>query len=527
MASPDALAASFVSALPRALAGRIFAVVPLPTRLRSREVCRAWRDALADPAAWTRLDLSLSSGVAWRCLTDATLLAAASKAAGRLAYLDVRGSNRLSLEALHSVIAANASTLTELRACAWQLRRWDDDASQSDDDVDGMRGLRRLAPALTTLVVRHEAGADEDVGDAEDANPDDHAPPRLSGLSRPELDALLSDDGNAGAAVLERLETNVYCALQDAPALLAAEEEPYRGRLVLRSLIITPDMRLALLATLNLLPAESRPPLPLAALGAALRRSRLTGLTLAPMLRGEPLLDVIRTVLDACIGHPMLAHLHLHLPQQGGRRVIMTSGGAGCSVPPEISSRLGALVAANAPALHTLRTRDVSFQDADVAPLVDGLRCNTHLRTLDLGDVNSIGSGFAATRLLPVIRDENASLRRLRLGASAAAANADEAAAIEDAAELVNERPRIASSEARARSMATFAQKLQAFSGMMGGWGAQDSDYESESESADEMTSAQPQAAQVAALVDVMIATALPDVLAAVEQQQQAADGSD
>ena len=462
MASPDPLAASFVSALPHALALRIFAVVPADSRARCASVQRAWHAALADPAAWVRLDLSLSSGVAWRCLTDAALLGAASKAAGRLAYLDVRGSNRLSLEALHSVLAANASTLTELRACAWQLRR-DTGAVESDEDAQDMLALRRLAPALTTLVVRHEAGAGEDVGDVEDANPDDHASPHMSGLSRAELDALLSDDGSAGAAMLEHLETNVFCALPDAPALLAADEEPYKGRLALRCLIITRDVRLALLALLGQLPAEPRPPLPLAALGAALRRSTLTGLNMVPpMPRGEPLLDVIRTVLDACIGHPTLAHLHLHLPQQGGRRVIMNRGDAGCSVPPEISSRLGALVAANAPALLTLRTRDVSFQDADVAPLVDGLQSNSHLRTLDLGDVNSISPGFASARLLPVFRDGiNASLRRLRLGAPAAA-DADGAAAIHEAEELVSERPRIASSEAQARSAAIFEQKMSA-----------------------------------------------------------------
>jgi hypothetical protein len=94
MAAADASAAAFVSALPPALALRVFARVPADIRARCAAVCRAWRAALAEPAAWARLDLSLSSGVPWRRLTDRALRAAAAKAAGRLAALDVRGASQ-------------------------------------------------------------------------------------------------------------------------------------------------------------------------------------------------------------------------------------------------------------------------------------------------------------------------------------------------------------------------------------------------------------------------------------------------
>ena len=52
------------AALPPALTLRIFLAVPIDTRLRCREVSRAWRDALSgERALWTHLDLSATSGV--------------------------------------------------------------------------------------------------------------------------------------------------------------------------------------------------------------------------------------------------------------------------------------------------------------------------------------------------------------------------------------------------------------------------------------------------------------------------------
>jgi hypothetical protein len=36
----------------------VFSLLPVDARLRCREVCRAWRDALAASSLWTRLDLS-------------------------------------------------------------------------------------------------------------------------------------------------------------------------------------------------------------------------------------------------------------------------------------------------------------------------------------------------------------------------------------------------------------------------------------------------------------------------------------
>ena len=55
-ATEDAAVTTFAS-LPPVLARRIFALVPVDSRLRCAEVSPAWRDALAERALWTRLDL--------------------------------------------------------------------------------------------------------------------------------------------------------------------------------------------------------------------------------------------------------------------------------------------------------------------------------------------------------------------------------------------------------------------------------------------------------------------------------------
>jgi hypothetical protein len=455
MAAADAGDASFVSALPHALSLRVFALLPVDARARCAAVRRAWRAALDDPAAWSRLELSFDSGVRQTRLTDKTLLAAGARAAGRLSFLDVRGAHKLSHAALGAVLAANAGALAELRLAAWQLR-------EEGPDAEGSTGLRldvrRLAPALRTLVVRPSAVARVGNGDEEDEDDaGDNGPPQELSLVRSEVEALLGDgDGDAPRARLTRLEANVCCSLAEAPALLAAEEAPFRGRLALRRLTLVPDASAALahLAGLGLAaapPAAPLPPPPLAELGAALRRSKLTALAVAFLAPREPLMDALCTILDASLGHPTLTWLQLALPFEGPPMIARDG------VPPALSARLGALLGADARALRTLRTRGAAFRDADAAPLLAGLRANTHLELLDLGDVNSLSAAFAAAQLLPTVRDGNASLRCLRLGESAA----DGAAVgVREAVQLVEQRY-LATAEGAARDAALFLAKIE------------------------------------------------------------------
>ena len=101
-------------ALPHALAQRIWRSLPCDVRLRCREVCPTWRDALAEPRLWTELDLTATSGVVAR-LTPALLLAAAARAGGQLERLLVIYSEPQFHAALLLVFAANMDTLRRLR----------------------------------------------------------------------------------------------------------------------------------------------------------------------------------------------------------------------------------------------------------------------------------------------------------------------------------------------------------------------------------------------------------------------------
>ena len=52
---PDA---ATLASLPLPVAHRIFLELLVDVRGRAACVCRAWRDVLADPSLWTRLDMS-------------------------------------------------------------------------------------------------------------------------------------------------------------------------------------------------------------------------------------------------------------------------------------------------------------------------------------------------------------------------------------------------------------------------------------------------------------------------------------
>jgi hypothetical protein len=99
------------AALPHALLLAVLALLPVDTRLRCREVCRGWRDALSDNGLWTRLDLSEASGDAAAHLKNAAglLAAAALRAGGQLQCLDVTGCVRLDLAALRGVVGSSAA----------------------------------------------------------------------------------------------------------------------------------------------------------------------------------------------------------------------------------------------------------------------------------------------------------------------------------------------------------------------------------------------------------------------------------
>jgi hypothetical protein len=124
-----------LSALPHAVAHRVFLLVPVDQRARCATVCRGWRALLADPSLWTRLDLSAESGVTVR-VSDRVLRGAAARTGGALQMLDVEHIAHVTLLA---VVTSNAGTLRELRLRSPLY------------NVDNLTQLLHAAPGLRAL----------------------------------------------------------------------------------------------------------------------------------------------------------------------------------------------------------------------------------------------------------------------------------------------------------------------------------------------------------------------------------------
>jgi hypothetical protein len=95
-------------------------------------------------------------------------------------------------------------------------------------------------------------------------------------------------------------------------------------------------------------------------------------------------------------------------------RNVTWYGGAGA--PAAAGAALGALVAANAPALRVLNVSGCHLDDTSMGPLVDALARNTHLQELVLYNTipPRMSDAFARERLLPAVR-ANASLLHFAL----------------------------------------------------------------------------------------------------------------
>jgi hypothetical protein len=115
------------------------------------------------------------------------------------------------------------------------------------------------------------------------------------------------------------------------------------------------------------------------------------------------------TVLQALTAHPSVQGLWMH----GNTVRDADRERAGAS--------LGALVAANAPALQTLDVSVCALGDEGLGPLVDVLAANTHLQTLGCSG-NGMSETFAFNRLMPALL-ANKMLRKLTIENPDAAAS--------------------------------------------------------------------------------------------------------
>jgi hypothetical protein len=395
--------------LPRALALFIFSLVPVDQRLRCLEVCKGWYATLNERSFWTRLDLSTTAGLARRT-RQALLLAAAARAGGQLQALHLTDCLSITHEALFSVIRANADTLTELRIES----SGGDHYGGSPEFVEAVLGA---APRLRLLA------ADVRCNDAAVA----HRLLRNEGVfATLRVRKFCVDDVDDEAGVLALAadlathtclkEVRLHCAPLGALALDAVVDAAVALRLASLSL-----------HRCNVTPA-SAPALARLISGGALTELSMwndnqqvldqpVGALIADALRANSTLTALQLqccglwqhaaaatlVLGALTAHRSLRTLDL------GFNVLLDGDQA-----PALGAILGALVAADAPALRELHLSHIALNDVGLLglpPLLNALALNTHLHTLNLG-YSHCTNNFARNVLLPAVR-ANTSLRHL------------------------------------------------------------------------------------------------------------------
>ncbi len=373
-------------------------------------MCRGWRALVADPSLWTRLDLSDASGVTCR-VGDDTVRHAAARANGALEALDVTRADPYDgafYDAVLEVVAANKGTLRELRVQnldndGWRLGQlltesaapqlqWHCAVADFLHPGNALKALRNEPPygtlRLQTLQVHPPEGfglLNEAFASLLGAALPLHASLRGLSLAYASLQTEAAGDALVDGALAAQLQlfTLHECACCAATGTALAR--------LLRGGSLT-ELRLSDVVVLV-------EPVDVAVLADALRDT--TSLT-ALDLRGWTMQAPWMALLGALTGHPHLRKLAC----RGFRENTEHSR--------DIGQALGALVAADAPALTELH---ISFHylALGLTGFCAALRRNTHLRSL--GCVGNFDFGFSPCQheeLLEAVR-ANTSLRKLKL----------------------------------------------------------------------------------------------------------------
>lgn len=254
-----------------------------------------------------------------------------------------------------------------------RLRCLDIDLNNHDRDVAALVADLSAHPSLTTLALScHER----------------------TPLTRAELDAV------ATTALAIRLPT-----LRLFECCLAPETVPALVRLLGSSALT--ELHIEQTETWSSLLDEHSAAL----LAEALHANRtLRRLTLRAVLWNDARREA--SFLEGLVGHPSLCSLnisfnsliHPNLEEQ------MLVDAAEAAVV--VGAALGALVAADAPALQELHLTFMNLDDGGLFPLCQALPRNTHLRKLNVSHTR-FTTEFAALRLLPAVQANN-SLRELK-----------------------------------------------------------------------------------------------------------------
>ena len=418
--SPDA--ATFAS-LPLPLTQRVFLALPPDARGRASCVCRAWRDVLADPSLWTHLDLSGVFRAAGLLEQQRIVFSVLRGAAGRsrgLPYQMDLSQHRVLQTALLPVLTAYAGSLRELH-----LHEVHADDSGRVSVVPAVEAVLAAAPLLQVLT------AEETRGMWDEARRMLRAEPPFAQLQmRGSLVVHFSREAHLAAgmerfgpfaaaladAALQPALSRLHISYLDVaqPAVLDALVDAALARrlreLVLKDCTPAAAAPLArLLAEGSLVVFEVGHRFAIRTLfdtaGAALIADALrmnTTLTTLKLFGADLCRDlrVAGEVLGALVGHPSLRELRI------------TDGTLIMEHRSAFGAALGALIAADAPALHVLDCSRNTLYDDGLALIVEVLALNCHLRELDLGS-NGMSAAFAREQLLPAVR-ANTSLRKLQ-----------------------------------------------------------------------------------------------------------------
>jgi hypothetical protein len=389
-------------------------------RARCACVCRGWRATLSERSLWTRLDVSHTSGVSI-AVTDELLRGAAARAGGGLQVLDVSRCAAVSQATLLAVVTANAGALHEVRVChgacvsinlGFNLR------AANLLSVGYTETLLRSAPQLRVLDAGVSCGS---VADARRALCAEGllAPLRIHGLRVGAAGAVAEADFlELASDIVSHAWLQQLCLVRALPtpaALEAMVDAALTRRLAALQFACCRLTAASAPALARLLSGRGITELLVWGGGAALLDAHAAAL-LADALRANATLTSLQlaevqlwndmaaanTLLGALTAHPSL------------RTLSLFDNGVQEADCPAVGTALGALLAANSPALTELDVEMCWLRDAGMAPLFEALPANTHLRTLNcLG--NGITDALARVVLLPAVR-ANASLRVLRMG---------------------------------------------------------------------------------------------------------------
>jgi len=377
--------------LPPALFRKILLDLPVDARARAAAVCREWRAVLTDYELWQILDFFELDTLLHERVTPEAVLAAAARADGQLIVLNVAFNNGLG-RAVEDIVLANAASLCEV------------DVSYTDTETDVFPRLLAAAPDLEDLRADVLGFAAELIPMLRNEPPYQVLRVRSARLGL----GLLSDEEALDVAAalaahepLEEvcffdftaaaLESEVVCALLEATVtrrVYSLELDDF----FLSSAVMPPLTRLLQCGSLTILHITCEPNEPLDEDALAQLAAALAG---SPMLYEVELkmrlfeFDNYGAVLDAFRRMPALVCLDLRRNK------------APAAVRDAVGRALGALLADDAEKLRHLNVELCGLGDRGLAPLLDGMEKNTHLKTL-YSCRNEASRAFHRRRLTPL-----------------------------------------------------------------------------------------------------------------------------